>query len=346
MSDAVGATAAPTTSTNAPAGKAEPFARAEPAPKPDGVLSKKDAADFLAKRRAEREKAAAAENNLRLVPAHEDTTSDESAPEDTAATPQATEGADSEGNEQAEEAEPEQVPTWAQKLKAEHAQATEKVQALEKRHAERDAQFAEAHQRVKYALDDVNADLKAEQSYSAALEKAIAAAGLAIPADWKARIAAERERDRLKMQLERGQSTTKSFEKQQAEKRAGEQVQTVLADLAKKIPEFDLAKNPETKAWLQARFALDDNGKPVNPGAFKTLEADAIAFAKALRWDRTQKANAGKKPLQPKPNESQRPSSTTLSGKGGGTSAARAPAVPKNEKESLAWLQARKATRK
>jgi hypothetical protein len=325
--------------TSAPATTAQPAAvqRADIAQKDrdEGPLSKAEAVKFMAERRKERE----AKNSLRLVPADDDDgaplESDEANPADQVEATEANDG----------EPEPEKVPTWAQKLKTEHAKATETVQKLEAQRATDNAKYEAAHLAVMHAHEDLMADIKDEQAYSNMLEQAIAKAGLALPPNWKEKLIADRQVASLKRQLARGGHTQEQKATAEMHAKAQTTAATTLDSLRKKLPELDWEKVPEAKAWLSARFALDDNGKPVNPGAMKTIEADAVAFAKALRWDRSQKANEGKRTAQPKPNEQARPSSTTLNGAAQGAGAKRVPNVPKNEKESLAWLQSRRAAR-
>jgi hypothetical protein len=299
----------------------------------DDTLSSREARDFLKSRRAERQK-------LRLVPT-DDTTSDAPTLETEVAPPSLEDGVGAE--EASDEKPPEVEPTWAQKLRTDLSKKTERLATLEKQHAAREQKFAEASRAVHHQVEDMQADIKAEQGYSEMLEQAIAAAGFAVPADWKRAALAERKAERLERHLARGQKAQAS----QGHEKSAEAARAQLGELGKSIPEIAAGlagKDPEVKAWLLKRFAMAD-GKPTGLG-MKNLEEDALAFAKALRWDRHSKAQASKRAAQPRPDESQRPSSTTLNGSTSNAGTKRAPTIPQNEKDSAAWLAARRASRK
>ena len=295
-------------------------------------MSTSEAVKFLAKRKADRA--------LKLVP--RDDNSDEPAPDALDdVPPDAGEGdAGSEG----EDKPPETEPTWAQRLRADLGKKTARVAELEKRHTDQEARFEQAHRTVQWKIEDVQADIEAERGYSKMLEAAIDKLGYDVPADWKRALHAERERDGLKRQLARGQSE----QAKQGHAKSADAARAQLGELGKKIPEIGAGfagKDPQAKAWLQERFALDDNGKPIGLG-MKNIERDAIAFAKALRWDRHSSAQGGKRTSQPPPGAGQRPASTTLRGGGPGAGGKRTATIPKNEAESTAWLAARRAARK
>jgi len=304
--------------------------------KGDNTLSTREAANFLKQKRAER---------LKLVPKDEPQADDADAeinPEVNAEAAEIAEDVDADADS---EKPPAVEPTWAQKLRTDLGKKTERVQVLEKQHAEREAKFEEAHRAVSSRMEDLSADVAAEQTYSKMLEQAIDSAGFAVPSDWKRAVAAERRTAALERQLARGQTAARQVDHSKVATQAVEQ----LTGLRKQIPELDggfTGKDPEAKAWLQERFALDENGKPAGLG-MKNLERDAIAFAKALRWDRHSKAQSTKRaPSTPPPSESNRPSSTTLSGGGAGAGGKRSAMVPQNEKDSLQWFAARRAARK
>jgi hypothetical protein len=303
-----------------------------------GTLSSREARDFLKNKRAERTK-------LKLRLASDDgetvTHSDEPADAPEAVTPE--QGADDGSSET--DKPPEVEPTWAQKLRTDLSKKTERVAELEKAHAAREQKFSEAHRAVTHRIEDMAADVKAEQAYSTMLEEAIASAGMVVPADWKRAALAERKAERLERHLARGQTQQRS----QGHEKSAEAAREQVAALGKQIPEIAAGvsgKDPEVQAWLRERFAIDDKGRPVGLG-MKNLDKDALAFAKALRWDRHSRAKAAAKgKATPKPGESERPTSTTLTGSNGNAGARRAPMVPKNEKETIAWLAARRAARK
>jgi hypothetical protein len=224
----------------------------------------------------------------------------------------------------------EQKPTWAQKLRADIAKKTERLAVLERQHAEREQRFEQAARHVEHRIEDVTDDLKAEQRYSAALEAAIAKSGFNVPADWKRAFQAEHKANKLERQLSRGKSVEQSKTVEVKAAEARDKVTT----LAKQFPELDWKTSPEGKAWLASRFAQGGKG-------MRDLEQDALIFVKALRYDRSQK-NAARTPQQtqraPKP-------APTLAGQRANVGRKTTAAIPSNEKESAAWLAARKAAR-
>ncbi len=221
-------------------------------------------------------------------------------------------------------------PTWAQKLRTDLGKKTERVQHLERQHAEREQRFAEAHTAVQHKIEDATADLDAERAYSTALEQSLAKQGFRVPADWKRAFAAEHRAKTLERQLARGSAV----ENARGSVQAGEAAKNEVRALGKKFPEMDFAKDADGKAWLAARFGEGGKG-------LKDLEADALTFVKALRYDRSQKAT--KRPAQSE--QQPRPSSTTLAGSTANAGQKRTAHVPQNEKESIAFLAARKAAR-
>lgn len=229
-----------------------------------------------------------------------------------------------------EEPPDEQKPTWAQKLRADLSKKTERLAVLEKQHQEREQRFEQAARHVEHRIEDVTDDLKAEQRYSAALEAAIAKSGFTVPADWKRAFQAEHKATKLERQLSRGQRVEQG---KTVEAKAAEARDKVSA-LAKQFPELDWNTSPEGKAWLAQRFSRGGKG-------MADLDADALVFVKALRYDRSQK-NAARTPQQtqraPKP-------APTLAGQRANAGKRTTAAIPQNEKESAAWLAARKAAR-
>lgn len=229
-----------------------------------------------------------------------------------------------------EEPPDEQKPTWAQKLRGDLAKKTERLAQLEQRHAEREQRFEQAARHVEHRIEDVTDDLKAEQRYSAALEAAIAKSGFTVPADWKRAFQAEHKATKLERQLSRGQRVEQS---KTIEVKAQEARDQVTA-LAKQFPELDWQKSPEGKAWLAERFSKGGKG-------MANLERDALMFVKALRYDRSQKAQAN----TPQQTQRQPKPAPTLAGQRANVGRKTTAAVPQNEKESAAWLAARKAAR-
>ncbi len=336
MSDAVTSTSA----APAPQATAQPAAVARA-----DVSESQDAVKLLREIRAKR---GGDKNKLKLVPkqepdaeaADEQPTSEASASE-AASSPETAEGADAEG---ADDKPPEKEPTWAQKLRADLTKKTEQVKQLEQRDREREAKFNEAAQRVQWQIEDVQADVKAEQAYSQMLEQAIESAGFSVPADWKRAALAERKASALERQLQRGQTA----QQKQGHEKAGERAVQSLHSLGERIPEVKAAlsnADPEMRAWLAERFGVDEQGKPTGLG-MKNLERDAANHAKALRYERTTRAQAKKTTAQVKPAEGARPQSTTLAGQGSGAGQKRLPAVPRDQNESMAFLAARRAARK
>ena len=298
----------------------------------------------LQKIRAERRGGKADKNGLRLAPKQEADNAleidpalladqapgdDETADDATDVDPNAETETD-DGTDEEQEPPDEAKPTWAQRLKDEMAKKTERLANLEKQHAEREQRFEQAARQVEHRIEDVGDDLKAEQRYSAALEQAIAKAGLVVPADWKRAFLAEHKATKLERQLQRGQHVEQS---KTVEAKANEAKDKVAA-LAKQFPELDWQKSPEGKAWLAARFQKGGKG-------MTDLDADALVFVKALRYDRSQRAQE-RTPQQtqraPKP-------APTLAGQRSNVGRKTTAAVPQNEKESAAWLAQRKAAR-
>lgn len=332
------------------AAKPEAVARVAPKPDfldPDHVPKHKDAVDFLKARRAERLRLASS-NGERV-----DQTSDEPASDATPEDPPVDgEGSSETEGDDLEDQEPEKMPTWAQKLRADLSEKTHTLHKLEQERTQRDQVFAQAHQQVKHALEDKGDENQHLASLVDSLRSVISrtfmktADGRFVPAtisddSWSA-IQSAREVEKLKRQLGRGQGAVQA----QTHEKAGQEAVGQLEALRKEIPELDWEKNPEAKAWLQARFALDEQRRPMGAG-MRNIKVDAIAFAKALRWDRQQMAQQKERQhTQPKPADGRRPSSSTLPGSGGGTVTKTTPQVPRNEKESLAWLAARRAARK
>lgn len=334
--------ASPAPAAAAPATTAQPaaVARASVDEKTSSdTLSSREARDFLKQRRAERTK-------LRLARVEDEPAQTSVEPEAKAETVTPDNAGEVDGSaETNEDKPPEQEPTWAQKLRTDLSKKTERVAELEKQHQAREAKFAEAHRAVQHRIEDQQADIKAEQAYSAMLEKAIADAGFVVPADWKRAMLAERKAERLERHLARGQTAQRAVGHEKSAVAATEQIQA----LGQKIPEIAAAlagKDAEARAWLAKRFAMGDDGKASGLG-LKNLEEDALAFAKALRWDRHSKAQAQKRPAQAaRPGEGERPTSTTLNGSTSNAGGKRMPLVPQTQKESEAWLAARRAARK
>lgn len=229
-----------------------------------------------------------------------------------------------------EEPPDEQKPTWAQKLRADLSKKTERLAVLERQHQEREQRFEQAARRVEHRIEDVTDDLKAEQSYSAALEAAIAKAGFNVPADWKRAYQAEHKAKKLERALSRGQHVEQS---KTIEAKAQEARDQVTA-LAKQFPELDWKQSPEGKAWLAERFGKGGKG-------MANLANDALMFVKALRYDRSQRAQANT------PQQTQRAPkpAPTLAGQRANVGRKTAAAIPQNEKESAAWLASRRAAR-
>lgn len=333
-----------TTETAAPAQGAAPSTST--APKTDATAApEKSEADMsalkvLQKIRAERR--AGDKNGLRLAPKQEgdnameidpallaDQIDGADADDQTDVDPNAETETDPNATED-EEPPDEAKPTWAQKLKTDLAKKTERLTTLEKQHAEREQRFAQAARQVEHRIEDVGDDLKAEQKYSAALEQAIAKAGFTVPADWKRAFQAEHKATKLERQLARGQHVEQSKGVEAAAAQARDKVQA----LAKQFPELDWSKSPEGKAWLTARFQKGAKG-------MTDLEQDALMFVKALRYDRSQRRTANT------PQQTQRAPKPvpTLAGNKANTGKKTTAAIPQNEKESAAWLAARKAAR-
>lgn len=337
------ATPAPAASTSA---QPAAVARTTPAaaPKADATdLNRNDAVKFLAERR-----------KLRLVdesdkPAIDDDVTNVDPTADT------SDDADKTETETDEAEDPAAQATWAQKLRKDLADKTERIKAIEDEQAQRESTWTEAVQQAKHAREDLADEAAFHQSYATALEAVIEEAANRLRAAGllgkdqplldplsKQLFMKGRDEAKLKRQLERAQHGTKA---QQTEKVGAKAVET-LNDLRKRIPELDWEKVPEAKQWLAQRFAKDEQGRPTGLG-MKNLEADAMAFAKALRWDRSQKQTTQRNTQQTqRPGEEQRPSSTTMAGASQGGSVKPTPKEPQNAKESLAWIQSRKAARK
>lgn len=242
-------------------------------------------------------------------------------------------GAETETDEAAaEDVEPpdEEKPTWAQKLRGDLAKKTERLAVLEKQHVEREQRFAQAARKVEHRVEDVGDDLKAERGYSAALEAAIAKAGLVVPGDWKRAYLAEHKASKLERALSRGQHVEQS---KTVEVKAQEARDQVTA-LGKQFPELDFKTSPEGKAWLAERFSKGGKG-------MRDLQRDALMFVKALRYDRSQRAQANT------PQQTQRAPkpAPTMAGNKANAGRKTTAAIPQTEKESAAWLAARKAAR-
>ncbi len=299
--------------------------------------------------RAESVKFLAERRQLRLAASDGDTVSNDAESGDPSIDPAVEQQADSEETpEQEEPPETGKEPTWAQKLREDLSAKTERLKDVETKQTQREGQWGEAVQKATWAREDVADEAAFATSYAQALEQVIEQAadrmrraGL-LGADMplldplsKRLFFKGREEAQLKRQLERAQSHTKN----QHTERAGVEAQGKLQALRKQLPELDWEKVPEARAWLAARFAKDGLG-------MRGIDQDAVAFAKALRWDRSQRNAPARSTGAPRPSENARPSSSTMTGTSSGGGEKRTPAVPETAKESLKWLAARKAARK
>ena len=223
---------------------------------------------------------------------------------------------------------------WAQKVKADLADATTKVQQFE----EREAKWTEAARSIKFQHEDISDDLKHAQAYASQLEALLKQAGHAVDPVSKAHFDGQREIAKLRRQIERGQSVTS----EQAQTQAVEQHMTTLKQgfgaLAQKFPEF----RGSLKGKAAGDFVEIELDRFRRTGNIEGLDRRAAAWIASQR---------GAQPAQARPQPApagRRPDSTTLAGQRGGSSSGKG-AAPSNkfisDKDIAAEMRALRAGR-
>jgi hypothetical protein len=339
------------TSSPAPAATAEPSAVARATPqakaqkatkaKAEDLETTADAARFLAERRKLRLAARGGESvegDESDTPAEEPSLSADPAAQDAQADAQAED----------EGPEGDAAPTWAQRLREDLAKKTERVQALEKDYAEREARFGEAVEktraeveRVKIEIDDAKDEAAYWQSYAQQVEGLLTEIGHTIDPISKIAIERERELAKMKRQMERQQKTQSARGSEERRAQLAADLTQRFEAIRQKHPEVDWQKNPEAREFVSELLSgelYDGQGRFAEERVARAVDR----FVASVRWKLAQKSTDATK-AQPKTAE--RPSSSTLSASRGASGNRTRPELPATPEDSVRWLQNRRLAR-